>query len=196
MLARALAGILSADEPRMVTLVGPPGIGKSRQVWELYQQVEQGTELLVWRQGRSLPYGDGITFWALAEIVKAHAGILAHRSRRPAEGKLRIAAEDAIADANEARWIEGHLAPLAGLTTDRELRGDHRTEAFTAWRRFLEAVATRPLILVFEDLHWADDGLLDFIADTSSTGSAGRPCWSSPPAARSCSSGGRDGAPP
>ena len=134
---------LSADEPQMVTLVGPPGIGKSRQVWELYQQVERSTELIVWRQGRSLPYGDGITFWALAEIVKAHAGILA---TDPAAGSRRSSgsrSEDAIADANEARWIEAHLAPLAGLTTDRELRGDHRTEAFTAWRRFLEAVAAR-----------------------------------------------------
>ena len=165
-LADALAEGLSAGEPRMVTLVGPPGIGKSRQVWELYQRVEQSADLVFWRQGRSLPYGDGVTFWALAEIIKGHAGILATDPAAIVEEKLRIAVEDVVADANEARWIEGHLSPLAGLTTARELRGDHRIEAFTAWRRFLEEIAARsPLVLVFEDMHWADDSLLEFIAD-------------------------------
>ncbi len=165
-LAEALEEGLSAGEPRMVTLVGPPGIGKSRQVWELYQSVEQSPELVFWRQGRSLPYGDGVTFWALAEIVKAHAGILATDPAAIVEEKLRIAVEDVVADAGEARWIEGHLAPLAGVATARELRGDHRIEAFTAWRRFIEEIAARrPLVLVFEDMHWADDSLLEFIAD-------------------------------
>ena len=117
MLADALAEGLSAGEPRMVTLVGPPGIGKSRQVWELYQRVEQSADMVFWRQGRSLPYGDGVTFWALAEIIKGHAGILATDPAAIVEEKLRIAVEDVVADANEARWIEGHLSPLAGLTT-------------------------------------------------------------------------------
>src|SRR4029077_13243574 len=107
-----------------------------------------------------------VTFWALAEIVKAHAGILATDPSAIVEEKLRIAVEDVVADANEARWIEDHLSPLAGLTTARELRGDHRIEAFTAWRRFIEEIAARrPLVLVFEDMHWADDSLLEFIAD-------------------------------
>ena len=124
------------------------------------------TDIVFWRQGRSLPYGDGVTFWALGEIVKANAGILATDPAAIVEEKLRIAVEYVVADANEARWIEGHLAPLAGLTSARELRGDRRTEAFTAWRRFLELIAARrPLVLVFEDMHWADDGLLEFIAD-------------------------------
>jgi len=174
-LAGALAEGLSAGEPRMVTLVGPPGIGKSRQVWELYQRVEEGTDLVFWRQGRSLPYGDGVTFWALAEIVKGHAGILATDPAVIVEEKLRIAVEDVVADANEARWIEDHLSPLAGLTSARELRGDHRIEAFTAWRRFLEAIAARsPLVLVFEDMHWADDSLLEFIADHLGSRFSGR----------------------
>jgi class 3 adenylate cyclase/tetratricopeptide (TPR) repeat protein len=161
-LARAVAG----GEPQIVTLVGPPGIGKSRQVWQLAQHLEGETDMVFWRQGRSLPYGDGVTFWALGEIVKANAGILATDPAANVEEKLRIAVEYVVTDANEARWIEAHLAPLAGLTHARELRGDRRTEAFAAWRRFLELIAARrPLVLVFEDIHWADDGLLEFITD-------------------------------
>ena len=91
--------------------------------------------MVLWRQGRSLPYGDGVTFWALGEIVKANAGILATDPAASVEEKLRIAVEYVVTDANEARWIEAHLAPLAGLTSARELRGDRRTEAFAAWRR-------------------------------------------------------------
>ena len=152
-------------EPRLVTLVGPPGIGKSRLVWELFQHVERGAEMIFWRQGRSLPYGDGVTFWALAETVKAQAGILATDPAATVETKLRIAVEDVVSEASEALWVAEHLAPLAGLAPAHELRGDRRTEAFAAWRRFFEAIAARrPLVLVFEDLHWADDDLLEFVS--------------------------------
>jgi class 3 adenylate cyclase/tetratricopeptide (TPR) repeat protein len=162
-LVRTLEEVVDRREPRLVTLVGPPGIGKSRLVWELFQHVERGAELIFWRQGRSLPYGNGVTFWALAEIVKAHAGILATDAVATVEPKLQIAVEDVIPDASEARWVAAHLAPLAGVAPAHDLRGDRRAEAFAAWRRFFEAIAARgPLVLVFEDLHWADDGLLDF----------------------------------
>ncbi len=166
LLVNALARVTGGRESRLVTLVGPPGIGKSRLVWELFQRVEQGVDLVFWREGRSLPYGEGATFWPLAEIVKAHAGILATDSVSVVEEKLRVAVEDVIHDGGEARWVAKHLAPLAGLALPRELRGDHRTEAFAAWRRFFEAIsARRPLVLVLEDLHWADNGLLDFVSD-------------------------------
>jgi class 3 adenylate cyclase/tetratricopeptide (TPR) repeat protein len=164
-LARLLDEAIRHEEPRLATLVGPPGIGKSRLVWELSQRLEHGVEMIFWRQGRCLPYGDGVTFWALAEIVKGHAGILATDSAGIVEEKLRLAVEDVVPDANDARWIEAQLAPLAGLTPAHELRGDRRTEAFAAWRRFFEAIAARwPLVLVFEDLHWGDDGLLQFVS--------------------------------
>jgi class 3 adenylate cyclase/tetratricopeptide (TPR) repeat protein len=165
-LVGALDHVRTDGAAELVTLVGPPGIGKSRLVWELFRHVEQGQELVYWRQGRSLPYGDGVTFWALADIVKAHAGILATDSAPTAEEKLRLAVDDVLSDGSEARWVEEHLAPLAGLALPRDLRADHRAEAFAAWRRFFEAVAARrPLVLVFEDLHWADDGLLEFVSD-------------------------------
>jgi class 3 adenylate cyclase/tetratricopeptide (TPR) repeat protein len=156
--------VVSDREPRLATLVGPPGIGKSRLVWELFQHVDRGPEMVFWRSGRSLPYGNGVAFWALAEIVKAQAGILATDPPATVERKLRLAVDDVVSEAGEARWIAEHLAPLAGFAPAHELRGDHRAEAFAAWRRFFEAIAARsPVVLVFEDLHWADDGLLEFV---------------------------------
>jgi len=150
--------------PQLVTLVGVPGIGKSRLVFELFRTVEADSELIYWRQGRSLPYGEGVSFWALGEMVKAHAGILDTDSAEDTERKLRRAIESDLGQVKDAAWVEGHLRPLLGLAEDAKAHGDHRAESFAAWRRFFEALAERrPLVLVFEDLHWADEGLLDFV---------------------------------
>src|SRR3954453_7734178 len=157
-LGRAVAG----GEPQIVTLVGPPGIGKSRQVWQLAEHLEGETELVFWRQGRSLPYGDGVTFWALGEIVKAQAVILESDLADQAAAKLRRALADLVSDETEVQWLETHLRPLIGLGADEA--GARAGDAFAAWRRFVEALAEQsPLVLVFEDLHWADDALLDFV---------------------------------
>jgi len=151
-------------EPQLVTLVGVPGIGKSRLVWELFQRVDREPELTLWRQGRSLPYGEGVSFWALGEMVKAQAGVLETDDAERTEAKLRETVAALVPDPADAEWLVRHLRPLVGLEADPELGGDRRSEAFAAWRRFLEALAEqRPLILVFEDLHFADDGLLDFV---------------------------------
>jgi class 3 adenylate cyclase/tetratricopeptide (TPR) repeat protein len=148
---------------QLVTLVGLPGIGKSRLVYELWAGLEADPDLLYWRQGRSLPYGDGVSFWALGEMTKAQAGILENDPADVAEQKLLQAVSQALSEESECRWIAGHLRPLVGLPADGEA-GDRREEAFAAWRRFFEALAEqRPLVLVFEDIHWADEGLLDFI---------------------------------
>jgi class 3 adenylate cyclase/tetratricopeptide (TPR) repeat protein len=150
--------------PQLVTLVGVPGIGKSRLVAELFQVVDRDAELIGWRQGRSLPYGEGLSYWALGEIVKAQAGILETDEGDAAETKLRTLLDEFVVDAGEREWIEGHVRPLAGLSAGTEGGGDRKSEAHSAWRRLLEALAEqRPLVLVFEDLHWADDGLLDFV---------------------------------
>jgi len=160
----ALERALNDRQPQLLTLVGVPGIGKSRIVWELFQQVDAGTRLVAWRQGRSLPYAESVSFWALGEIIKAEAGILETDESTAAGTKLRRAIDDVVDQATDAEWIERHLRPLVGLEPGVELRGDHRGEAFAAWRHYLESLADRrPLVLVFEDLHWADDGLLDFL---------------------------------
>jgi class 3 adenylate cyclase len=162
----ALARVRAERTPQLVTLVGTPGIGKSRLVYELRQIVEAEPELIAWRQGRSLPYGEGVSFWALAEIVKAQAGVLDTDTAEQAEAKLTQMAAGVMGDAGEAGWVARHLSPLAGLGGESGglSGGDRGGEVFAAWRQFVEALAeARPLVLVFEDLHWADDGLLDFV---------------------------------
>ncbi len=163
MLTDAFARCRSEQTAQLVTLVGVPGIGKSRLVAELFRMLDQDPELYVWRQGRSLPYGESQSFSALGEIVKAHAGILETDDADTAAGKLSSIVEPLLPETPERQWVELHLRPLAGIGGATE-SADRRMEAFSAWRRLLEALAEEhPLVLVFEDLHWADDGLLDFV---------------------------------
>jgi class 3 adenylate cyclase/tetratricopeptide (TPR) repeat protein len=148
---------------QVVTITGEPGVGKSRLLSELFSFIDEERELVWWRQGRCLPYGEGITFWALGEIVKAHAGILESDSSDEAATKLRAAVEAVVRDTSEQQWFLSRLGPLVGVT-GTETSTVAKEESFTAWRRFLEAIAEeRPLVLVFEDLHWADPTLLEFI---------------------------------
>ncbi len=165
LLRGTLTRVIREREPQLVTLTGVPGIGKSRLVFELFQTIETGDfGLVFWRHGRSLPYGEGVTFWALGEMVKAQAGILESDGPEQAGEKLRQAVARFVDDPASAAWLERQLRPLAGLETEEAWAGGRREEAFAAWRRFLEAIADeRPLVLVFEDLHWADDALLDFV---------------------------------
>ena len=158
-LTSTLERVKQEREPQLVTLVGVPGIGKSRLVWELFRSIERGDSLTYWRQGRSLPYGQGVSFWALAEMVKAHAGILEGDDSSLVLEKLDRAVREAVQD--EPEWVAARLRPLVGADVEGTTSRD---ESFTAWRRFWESLAERhPLVLVFEDVHWADEGLLDFV---------------------------------
>jgi class 3 adenylate cyclase/tetratricopeptide (TPR) repeat protein len=159
-----LDGIRTSRTPQLVTIVGEPGIGKSRLLLELFRRIEAGTYPVTFRVGRSPPYPEGISFWALGEIVKAQTGMLDTDGAASAASKLRAAVRDLVPVTAEAVRIENHLGSLVGLAEGAEGRGDQRAAAFAAWRHFLEALARRrPLVLVFEDLQWADEGLLDFI---------------------------------
>ena len=151
--------------PQLLTLVGVPGIGKSRLVYELFSQViVPDPDLITWRQGRCLAYGDGITLWALGEIVKAQAGVLEQDSTVEIAEKIHQVVEDTLAGTGDEARVESHLLALLGLAPETQLGGDRRNEAFAAWRRFLEGLAEqRPLVLVVEDIHWADESLLDFL---------------------------------
>ena len=131
-------------------------MGKSRLVAELGRYVDSRPELVTWRQGRCLPYGEGITFWALSEVVKAHAGILDSDDAAVAAGKL----EAVLPDAQRA-WYRQRLLPLIGVAASSTAE---REELFAAWTGFLEHVADDgPTVVVLEDLHWADEPMLAFL---------------------------------
>jgi class 3 adenylate cyclase len=159
-LVDALARVRQERSAQLVTIVGEPGIGKSRLVYELFQAIESDPELVWWRHGRSLPYGEGVSYWALGQMVKTQAGILETDSPEVTERKLQAA----VTGMEDTVWLMTHLRPLVGLGADPQAGAEQRGEALAAWRRFFEELAEQhPLVLVFEDLHWADDGLLDFI---------------------------------
>ncbi len=158
LLVGTLARARQQRSPELITLVGVPGIGKSRLLGELFQSIERGGVLTYWRQGRSLPYGEAVSYWALAEMLKAQAGILETDSDEEAEAKLALSVQQLIEE--DAEWVLSHLRPLLGQGSS----AGSQDEAFAAWRRFFEALAEEhALVLVFEDIQWADDGLLDFI---------------------------------
>ncbi len=146
---------------QLVTILGEPGVGKSRMIHELLELVDGREEPVGWRQGRCLPYGDGIAFWALGEIVKAEAGILESDSPVRAEAKLDRALRGLAFGSGELEWVRGRLAPLIGVDPRSPAERD---ESFTAWSRFFEALAgPGGAVFVFEDVHWADPALLEFV---------------------------------
>ena len=148
---------VASSSVQLVTVVGEPGLGKSRIVAELFGYIDARPEFVTWRQGRCLPYGEGITFWALGEIVKAHAGILESDDPATATAKLDVV----LPEGEERAWFRQRLLPLLGIDASTSAE---REELFTAWRRWLELIAEDdPTVLVFEDLHWADDAMLAFL---------------------------------
>jgi DNA-binding SARP family transcriptional activator/tetratricopeptide (TPR) repeat protein len=144
--------------PQLVTILGEAGIGKSRLVAELKQALETHDGEVVWRVGRCRPYGDGTSLSALADIVKAQAGIADTDATATAVAKIR-----ATLPGDERDDLEPRLSPLVGA--DPEVT-QSRFDSFCAWRRFIEIIGERaPAALVIEDLHWAAPMLLDFLED-------------------------------
>jgi predicted ATPase/class 3 adenylate cyclase len=153
----------SAEQAKahLALVVGTAGLGKSRIAWEFEKYVDGLAELFYWHRGRCLAYGEGVAYWALAEMVRMRAGILEEEAPEPALEKLRTSIEEHIPDEEERSWLEPRLAHLLGLA---ERTAPDREDLFSAWRLFFERLADqRPVVLIFEDLHWADAGLLDFI---------------------------------
>jgi tetratricopeptide (TPR) repeat protein len=153
----------SAEDRRahLVSVVGIGGIGKSRLSWEFEKYIDGLAGDVWWHSGRCLAYGDGVAFWALAEMVRGRAGILEDEETTSARGKLRAAVAEHLPDPEERRFVEPRLAHLLGL--EESPLGDQEN-LFAAARMYFERLAeTGPTVLVFEDIHWADSALLDFI---------------------------------
>ncbi len=146
---------------RLVSVTGVGGIGKSRLAWELEKYSDGLAETIYWHSGRSPAYGDGLAFWALAEMIRSRAGIVDGDDPATTSRKLEATLQRWIPDLEERAWVEPRLAALLG---SGEMPEGGTEELFAAWRTIFERIADQaPTILVFEDLHWADDGLLDFI---------------------------------
>ena len=122
---------------QLVTLVAVPGMGKSRLIYELSRIVDADPVLVTWRQGRCLAYGDGVAYWALAEAVKAEAGIDDRDDEAAAADKLHTNVGEVLADPTEAHWVEAPAATARG-TRDRHRARERPT------RRGLRRVAPLP----------------------------------------------------
>ena len=151
--------------PRLVLVSGPAGVGKSRLGWEFRKYIEGLAETVWWHQGRCLSYGEGVAFWALAEIVRQRLGIAEEDPAEVAAGKLREGLDRFVPDPAERGYVGVRLGRLLGTTVE----GDHgaalaQVELFAGWRLFFERLAeTRPVVLLIEDAQYADSGLLAFL---------------------------------
>jgi class 3 adenylate cyclase/tetratricopeptide (TPR) repeat protein len=144
---------------RLVSVVGPAGIGKSRLAREFLIYVDGLVDNVWWHDGRCPAYGDGISFWALGEMVRGRTGLLETDDEATTRAKVAETVARHLPDPEERRWVERALLALLGLAADIDPQ-----QLFAAWRTFFERLAaTQPVVMVFEDLHFADSGLLDFI---------------------------------
>ena len=153
----------SAEErkPHLVSVTGIAGIGKSRLAWEFYKYIDGLSQLTYWHRGRCLAYGEGVTYWALADMVRMRCRIAEDEEPTSALDKLRGVLDEHVLDADERGFVEPRLAQLLGLG-DQEPR--ERQDLFAAWRLFFERLAdVYPTVLAFEDMQWADESLLDFV---------------------------------
>jgi class 3 adenylate cyclase/predicted ATPase len=146
---------------RLVSITGPGGIGKSRLAWELEKYIDGITETVYWHRGRSPAYGDGITFWALGEMVRRRAGLAETDDETTTRERTTATVAEFVPEADDRAWVEPALLTLLGL---EPAPAGGRDVLFAAWRILFERIAERgTTVLVFEDLQWADSGLLDFI---------------------------------
>ena len=154
-------GCASERRAHLVSVTGIAGIGKSRLAWEFYKYFDGIVEQVNWHRGRCLAYGEGVAYWALADMVRMRCRIAEDEQPASARLKLQATLEEHLLVPEERAFVEPRLAQLLGL--DEAAAGD-RQDLFAAWRLFFERLAdVYPTVLAFEDMQWADTSLLDFV---------------------------------
>jgi class 3 adenylate cyclase len=146
---------------RLVSVMGPAGIGKTRLSWEFKRYLDGLVDPVWWHAGRCPAYGQGIAFWALGEMVRSRAGLAEGDDEATTRERVAATVAEHAQDEAEGAWIESALLTLLGIGGGAAIDSD---ELFAAWRTFFERLAAKaPVVMVFEDAHQADAGVLDFI---------------------------------
>lgn len=165
---RELQAIIEAGEEsanqgraRHVCIVGDAGSGKARLLWEYFKYLDGIKQIRFWHQGRCLSYGEGVAYWALAEMVRGRARVQEEEDPASARQKLHATVLQYVPDERERRLVEPRLAHLLRLEERPEA---DRVDLFSGWRLFFERLSQEaPVVLALQDLEWADGGLLDFV---------------------------------
>jgi class 3 adenylate cyclase/tetratricopeptide (TPR) repeat protein len=156
-----LHAIGDEQRPRLISITGPAGIGKSRLAWEFEKYLDGLVEDVYWHRGRTPSYGEGVTFWALGEMVRKRADLLETDDEETTRRRIHETVTEWVPDERDREWVEPALLTLLGLEPPPP---GGREVLFAAWRIFFERVAARgTTVMLFEDLQWADGGQLDFI---------------------------------
>ncbi|MET0740559.1 MAG: adenylate/guanylate cyclase domain-containing protein [Candidatus Nanopelagicales bacterium] len=171
MLKELFHGVEDRRAPALVLVEGEAGVGKSRMGWEFEKYIDGLRAAVRWHRGRCLAYGEGVSFWALAEALRGRLDLVEKDPAEVVEERIDAGLDRYVPDDDERRWIRPRLAVLLGADAEAT---HPREELFAAWAAFLERVGeTHPVVLVVDDAQHADDGLLDFTDYVLSRGRSG-----------------------